>query len=71
MRPFPKDELDKVCGWEGVKKVVVIESSFGQLARVVRDQLAPEIDVSFDYLQKPGLGIEPEEVVEFVKNLKY
>lgn len=70
LRPFPKKELDKVCGWKGVKKVVVVESSFGQLARVVRDQLAPEIDVSFEYLQKPGLGIEPEEVVEFVKNLK-
>jgi len=26
---------------------------------------------SFDYLQKPGLGIEVDEVVEFVKNLKY
>lgn len=70
LRPFPKKELDKVCGWEGVKKVVVVESSFGQLARVVRDQLAPEIDVSFEYLQKPGLGIEPEEVVEFVKKIK-
>lgn len=68
LRPFPKKELDKVCGWQGVKKIVVIESALGQLARVVRDQLAPEIDVSFEYLQKPGLGIEVEEIVEFVKN---
>jgi len=70
LRPFPKKELDKVCGWKGIKKAIVIESSFGQLARVVRDQLAPEIDVSFGYLQKPGLGIEVEEVVDFVKKLK-
>ena len=70
LRPFPKKELDKICGWKKVKKIIVVESSFGQLARVVRDQLAPEIDASFDYLQRPGLGIEPEEVVEFVKKIK-
>ncbi len=70
LRPFPKQELDKICGWKKIKKIVVVESSFGQLARIVRDQLAPEIDASFDYLQKPGLGIEPEEVIEFVKNIK-
>lgn len=70
LRPFSKENLDKVCGRKGAKKVIVIESSFGQLARVVRDQLAPEIDVSFSYLQKPGLGIEVEEVVDFVKEIK-
>ncbi len=68
LRPFPKKQLDKVCGWEGVKKIIVVESALGQLARVVRDQLAPEIDASFAYLQKPGMGIEVEEIVEFVKN---
>lgn len=70
LRPFPKKELDKVCGWKKMKKIIVVESSFGQLARVVRDQLAPEIDVGFEYLQRPGLGIEPEEVISFVKKLK-
>lgn len=69
LRPFPKKQLDKVCGWESVKKVVVIESALGQLARVVRDQLAPEIDVSFEYLQKPGMGIEVEEVVDHIVDL--
>jgi len=67
LRPFPKKDLDKVCGWESVKKVVVVESSAGQLARIVRDQLAPEIAVSFEYLQKPGLGIEVEEVINLFK----
>ncbi len=70
LRPFSKSELDKVCGLESVKRVVVIESSFGQLARLVHDQLAPEISMSFSYLQRPGLGIEVDEVVDFVKNLK-
>jgi 2-oxoglutarate ferredoxin oxidoreductase subunit alpha len=70
LRPLSKKELDKVCGRKGLKKIIVVESSFGQLARLVRDQLAPEIDVSFSYLQKPGLGIEVEEVVNFVKKIK-
>lgn len=68
LRPFPKKQLDKICGWEKINKVIVVESALGQLARLVRDQLAPEIDVSFDYLQRPGLGIEMEEIVEFVKD---
>ena len=68
LRPFPKKQLDKVCSFHDIKKIVVVESALGQLARIVRDQLAPEIDVSFAYLQKPGLGIEMEEIVEFVKN---
>ena len=68
LRPFPKKQLDKLFMKSGVKKIIVVESSSGQLARVVRDQLAPEIDVSFEYLQKPGLGIEVEEIVEAVSN---
>ncbi|HBU06703.1 MAG TPA: ferredoxin oxidoreductase [Candidatus Magasanikbacteria bacterium] len=66
LRPFPKKQLDNLFVKNNVKKIVVVESSFGQLARLVRDHLAPEIDVSFEYLQKPGLGIEVEEVIEAV-----
>lgn len=67
LRPFAKDALDKVAGQKSVKKIVVIESSAGQLARIVHDQLAPETGVSFDYLQRPALGIETEEIIEFFK----
>lgn len=70
LRPFSKKQLDDSFRKNNVKNVIVVESSFGQLARIVRDELAPEIDVSFSYLQKPGLGIEVEEIVEFVNNLK-
>lgn len=69
LRPFPKKQLDDLFMKDSIKKIVVIESSFGQLARVVRDQLAPEIDVSFEYLQKPGLGIEVNEIVNYVLNV--
>lgn len=65
LSPFPKKELDQAC--KKVKKIIVIESSLGQLARIVRDQLAPEISVPFEYLQHPALGIEPEEIVKLLK----
>lgn len=68
LRPFPKKELDKIAGWQTIKKIVVIESSLGQLARIVRDQLAPEISVPFEYMQYPALGVEAEEIV---KNLRF
>lgn len=68
LRPFSKKQLDNLFIKNNIKKIIVVESSFGQLARLVRDHLAPEIDVSFEYLQRPGLGIEVEDVVEFVNN---
>jgi len=69
LRPFPKKQLDKVVGATQVKKVVMIESSIGQLARIVRDELAPEIDKSFVYLNYPGLGVETEEIVKQIKKI--
>lgn len=76
LRPFSKEAFDKVAGptssagrGKSVKKIVVVESSAGQLARVVRDQIAPEINASFEYLQYPGMGIETDDIVNFVNNL--
>ncbi len=69
LRPFPKKQLDKACGWKSVKKIAVIESSLGQLARIVRDQLAPEISTPFEYFQNPGLGIESENIVDFINKI--
>ncbi len=67
LRPFAKEILNKVVSQKSVKKIVVIESSSGQLARVVHDELSPEIGVCFEYLQRPALGIEPDEIIEFFK----
>lgn len=67
LRPFPKDALDKVAGAKNIKKIIVIESSMGQLARIVRDELAPEIDKPFSYLQYPGVGIEMEEIISQIE----
>lgn len=69
LRPFPKKQLDEIFTRTNVEKVLVAESSLGQLAKIVRDELAPEVCTKFYYLQKPGLGIEPEEIEAELKKI--
>lgn len=69
LRPFPKKALDKIAGQKKLRQVVIIESSAGQLARIVRDELAPEISVGIKNLEYPGLGIESEVIIKYIKNL--
>jgi 2-oxoglutarate ferredoxin oxidoreductase subunit alpha len=67
LRPFPKKQLDRVVGHPQVKKIIIAESSLGQFARIVRDELAPEISTPFEYLKYPGLGVEAEDFVREIK----
>ncbi len=67
LRPFDKDGLNAVLGKKTVKKVVVIESSLGQLARLVKERVADNICLPFEYMQYPGLGIETEDIIKFIK----
>jgi len=62
LRPFPKKQLDELAG--RVKKIIIIESSLGQLANLVHQEFDPTISVAIEYLQKPALGIEPRNIVE-------
>ncbi|MEK9183175.1 MAG: thiamine pyrophosphate-binding protein [Patescibacteria group bacterium] len=64
LRPLAARQLNEVVG--KVNKIVFVESSLGQLARIVKDELAPGFQASFEYLQYPGLGIEVEEIVNQV-----
>ncbi|MBU0546307.1 ferredoxin oxidoreductase [Patescibacteria group bacterium] len=71
LRPFSKKQFDKAASNKSVKKILVAESSLGQLARIVHDEMDPEICKPFAYLQKPALGIEIEDIYNFVlKNNK-
>ncbi|KKR48570.1 MAG: hypothetical protein UT86_C0004G0056 [Candidatus Magasanikbacteria bacterium GW2011_GWC2_40_17] len=65
LRPFANKEFDKIAG--RVKKIVIVESSLGQLAQIVRAEMAPEISTPVEYLQYPALGIEAEKIVEYFK----
>ncbi len=69
LRPFDKVALDKVVGGKKVKKVIVVESSFGQLARLVKDALDPTLGKPFEYIQYPALGIEVDAMILQIKKL--
>ncbi|MFH1291849.1 MAG: thiamine pyrophosphate-binding protein [bacterium] len=62
IRPFPKKQLSEVAS--RIKKITVIESSAGQLERLVRDDLDSQINIELNGWHYPGLGIEPEEIVK-------
>ncbi len=63
LRPFANAEFDKIAN--RVKKIVIVESSLGQLAQIVRMEMAPEIATPIEYLQYPALGVEVEKIIEY------
>ncbi len=61
LSPFPKEEFNKLA--KQVKKIVIIESSMGQLRDLVKQNLDSEISIEMDGLYKPAVGIEVDEIV--------
>ncbi|MGQ5712252.1 transketolase C-terminal domain-containing protein [Desulforudis sp. DRI-14] len=59
LRPLPVKALQELAG--RAKKFLVVESAYGQLARLLRDALY-EHPVEMLTHFKPGVGITPEEV---------
>jgi len=61
LRPFPVQRLNEVV--KKKKKIIIIESSFGQLEKIVKDNLDSKISIEIDTMQRPGLGIEPQDII--------
>lgn len=66
LRPFPREELQKAAA--KAKQLLVVESSYGQLLKIVKDNLYG-MDVPIKTHLRPGVGITPEEIVTAVKTL--
>ena len=67
LRPFPVEELRTAAG--KAKRIIIAESSLGQLAKLVKEALyglenSPEIIELF----RPGVGITNEEIIEKTKS---
>lgn len=60
LRPFPQEELRKAAA--KAKQLLVVESAYGQLLKIVKDNLYG-MDVPIKTHLRPGVGITPEEVV--------
>lgn len=65
LRPFPEKAI-RAAG-KGVKRIIVAESAFNQLARFVRDKLYSHSDAPIEEYFRPSMGIIPEEIVDLVK----
>jgi 2-oxoglutarate ferredoxin oxidoreductase subunit alpha len=66
LRPFPGQQLRELAG--KVKKFLVVESAFGQLDKLVKQEIYRATTPMLNYF-RPGEGITVEEVIEQVHQL--
>lgn len=66
LRPFPGEQLKQAI--KGAKKVIVAESAYGQLLKMVQNALYGET-IELVPLLRPGVGITSEELVEVYNKL--
>ena len=66
VRPFPKEGLTQAV--KNAKRLFVVESAEGQLARQVKENLYGT-PLPMDYLFKPGVGVTVEEVLVQARTL--
>ena len=65
LRPFPDDALRAAT--KGVKRIIITESAYNQLARFVKDALYGHCDVKLEEYFRPSIGIVPKEIIDLVK----
>ncbi len=66
LRPFPVKAIKAAL--TNAKKMLIVESAEGQLARLVKDA-AYGLTVPIETLFKPGMGVTSEEIVDKIKGL--
>lgn len=64
LKPFPYDALSRYLS--KIPKMLVIESSAGQLSRLIKDKIYGLTKII--EFQKPALAIPPAEIIDYVKN---
>ncbi|MBP2644987.1 MAG: padG 2 [Firmicutes bacterium] len=66
VRPFPEEQLRAAA--RGAKKVLVAESAYGQLLKMVKEALYGT-NIELCPMRRPGVGITTEEIIEEYNNL--
>ena len=67
LRPFPSQQLREILR-SGVKKMLVVESAYGQLVRLLQQEIYGET-VPIETLLMPGVGIIDADIISMVKSL--
>lgn len=68
LRPFPHQQLRNAIARSGAKKMLVAESAYGQLQRLVRQEIYGET-VPIEGLFMPGVGIIDYDIISKVKSI--
>ncbi|HZW83196.1 MAG TPA: transketolase C-terminal domain-containing protein [Candidatus Deferrimicrobium sp.] len=66
LRPFPANAMKAALA--NAKKMLIVESAEGQLARLVKDAIYG-LTVPIETLFKPGVGITSEEIIDRIQGL--
>jgi 2-oxoglutarate ferredoxin oxidoreductase subunit alpha len=61
VRPFPGKQLAEAC--KNAKKLLVAESAYGQLLKLVQSEIF-DVNVELVPMLRPGVGITAEEIIE-------
>lgn len=66
LRPFPQKELRNVIAKSGAKKLLVAESAYGQLEKLLKQEIYGET-IKIESLFMPGVGIIDYDIINKVK----
>lgn len=68
LRPFPQKELRNVIANSNAKKLLIAESAYGQLDRLVKQEIYGET-IKIENLFMPGVGIIDYDIINKVKSI--
>ncbi len=68
LRPFPQQQLREVITQSGAKYLLIAESAYGQLERLIKQEIYGET-VEIETLFMPGVGIIDFDIIKKVKSI--
>ncbi|MEN6389948.1 MAG: ferredoxin oxidoreductase [Syntrophomonas sp.] len=68
LRPFPQQALRNAIARSGAKKLLIAESAYGQLERLVKQEIYGET-IKIETLFNPGVGIIDHDIISKVKSV--
>lgn len=68
LRPFPQKQLREAIARSGAEKLLVAESAYGQLDKLIKQEIYGET-VTIEQLFMPGVGIVDYDIIKKVKDI--
>ena len=68
LRPFPTQQLREIIQKSGAKKMLIVESAYGQFDRLIKQEIYGET-IAIDNIFMPGVGIIDYDIINKVKEI--